>query len=604
MQTREGSEWNQAYQAALTKLMSDDGRIASERSQLLKTACNEAFEKRKLVHGESKEPRKFDLHFGAEPPEAGGANVPVWIRDGWEVEEKTILGEVRAAGHSAAVVYGYIPRKGAEELKRVVAGYGAALATIHAKGHPGTPEGIEAKRAMETRLEQAKRSRDNLIEDLLNATLVYVAGDAEPVGGMLLETKVHEAARSCLDRLYPKFHEADHPDWHRVIERSRKGDGDALEVAGHKGDPDKHPVCAAVLSFVGSGKKGTEVRKRFAGPPYGWPQDAIDAALVVLHRAGMIQARLGGEPVAKGKLDQKNLTTTEFRVEHVTVTKVELIGLRALFTKIGMTVQPGGEAPAAVEFLNRVKGLGESAGGDAPLPRSPDLAHVEDLTQRAGNDQLKAIYEVRDRLTSEIADWMARADKIAQRQPRWTDLLALLKHADGLPVTAEAQPEVAAVEKNRGLLSDPDPVPHLVETLTAALRSALSEAHAACTSAHEDGFALLEASDAWRKLSPEQRYDLLSGTGARVVPTIAVGTTDEVLGTLRQTKLSELKAIGDALPTRFSNALAAAAKLLEPKAQHVKLPGGTIKNEDDLRAWLKSAEERIRAKLDDGPVIV
>src|SRR5262249_7797307 len=139
MQTREGSEWNQAYQAALAKLLNDDGRIASERSQLLKTACNEAFEKRKLVHGESKEPRKFDLHFGAEPPEAGGANVPVWIRDGWEVEEKTILGEVRAAGHSAAVVFGYIPRKGAEELKRVIAGYGAALATIHAKGHPGTP---------------------------------------------------------------------------------------------------------------------------------------------------------------------------------------------------------------------------------------------------------------------------------------------------------------------------------------------------------------------------------------------------------------------------------------------------------------------------------
>src|SRR5262249_17835181 len=147
----------------------------------------------------------------------------------------------------------------------------------------------------------AKRSRDNLIEDLLNATLVYVAGDAEPVGGMLLETKVHEAARSCLDRLYPKFHEADHPDWHRVIERSRKGDGDALEAAGPKGDPDEPPVCSAVLGYVGSGKKGTDVRKRFANPPYGWPQDAIDAALVVLHRAGMVQARLGGEPVTKGK---------------------------------------------------------------------------------------------------------------------------------------------------------------------------------------------------------------------------------------------------------------------------------------------------------------
>ena len=88
------------------------------------------------------------------------------------------------------------------------------------------------------------------------------------------------------------------------------------------------------------------------------------------------------------------------------------------------------------------------------------------------------------------------------------------------------------------------------------------------------------------------------------VPTIAVGTTEEVLDTLRQTKLSELRAIGDALPTRFSNALAAAAKLLEPKAQHVKLPGGTIKDEDDLKSWLTSAEDQIRVEAQGRPVIL
>ena len=133
-----------------------------------------------------------------------------------------MLGEVRAAGDSTAVVYGFIPRKSAEELKRAITSYVAAQSTIHTKAHPNSPEGSEAKRAMETRLELARRSRDNLIEDLLNSTQVYIAGDAEPVGGMLLETKVHEAARACLDRLYPRFHEADHPDWHKVIERAQR----------------------------------------------------------------------------------------------------------------------------------------------------------------------------------------------------------------------------------------------------------------------------------------------------------------------------------------------------------------------------------------------
>ncbi len=83
-----------------------------------------------------------------------------------------------------------------------------------------------------------------------------------------------------------------------------------------------------------------------------------------------------------------------------------------------------------------------------------------------------------------------------------------------------------------------------------------------------------------------------------------MGTTEEVLRSLSNHTLSELWAIRDALPTRFNNALAAAAKRLEPKAQEVKLPGGTIKDEDDLQSWLASAEEAIREKLDDGPVIL
>ena len=114
----------------------------------------------------------------------------------------------------------------------------------------------------------------------------------------------------------------------------------------------------------------------------------------------------------------------------------------------------------------------------------------------------------------------------------------------------------------------------------------------------------LEATPAWKQISQPQRYEILGANGIRVLPTIAVGTTEEVLDTLRHTKLSELRAISDALPTRFSNASAAAAKLLEPKAQHVSLPGGTIKNEDDLKSWLAEAEDRIREKLKDGPVIV
>ncbi len=363
-------------------------------------------------------------------------------------------------------------------------------------------------------------------------------------------------------------------------------------------------MCKAILDFVGSGKKGTDIRKNFGNPQYGWPQDAIDAALIVLHAGGQVQARSGGEMIAKGKLDQKNIPTTEFRVETIKLTKVQLIELRGLFKKVGLNTSPNQESVDTPKFLDRLSKLAEEAGGDAPLPKRPATTHLSELANRVGNDQLKAIHEQKVRLEQEIADWKRQAGTIAQRQPRWEQLTALLDHAVDLPVATVVQPEVAAIEQNRGLLADPDPVPTLVEKLAAALREAINQAHDACVASHENGLSNLDASPTWQKLTPDQRYELLSTYNVRQVPTIAVGTTNEILNTLRQTKLSELRALSDALPTRFGKALNAAAKLLEPKAQPVTLPSGTIKDEGDLKAWLTAAEEQIRERLKDGPVIV
>jgi hypothetical protein len=602
MQTREGSEWNQRFQEARNRLLNDPGKLASERSQLLKSRCSEILKKSKLLHGESKEPRKFELHFGADAP-TGGGSIPVWIRDGWEVEEQTVLADARAAGDSAAVVYGYIPRRQAEDLKQAVASYYAATATIQARGTPVTPEGIEARRAMETRQEQAERIRDNLINDILNETSIYIAG-GEAVNGVLLEMKVQEAARACLDRLYPQFHLADSPDWHKVIDRCKRGDGDALSAVGHQGDPDAHPVCKAILSYVGSGKKGTEIRKHFCGSKYGWPQDAIDAGLLVLFAGGMLQARSGPGPVTKGTLDQKNLAVTEFRVETITLSAIELIALRNLFKGASLTTLPNQELAHAPEFLSRLAKLAEEGGGEPPLPKRPDTTHLEDIRGRAGNDQLKAIHDCKDRLTQEVVDWQQRKELIGQRQSRWQHLKALLTHAAELPVTATVQCEVEAIEQDRRLLDNPDPVPGLVDQLTDALRTALNQAHTHCQAIDSEGKQSLTSSDLWQRLTPQQQQQLKNEHHLDGLPGIAVGTTDEVLASLNKIGLKEWTNLADALPTRFGQAQAAAAKLLEPKAQQVKLVRGTIKNEDELKAWLDAVAQRIREKLKDGPVIV
>jgi hypothetical protein len=144
----------------------------------------------------------------------------------------------------------------------------------------------------------------------------------------------------------------------------------------------------------------------------------------------------------------------------------------------------------------------------------------------------------------------------------------------------------------------------MVEKLTGALRTALNETHGKFSADYDTRLTMLTESPTWKQITQPQRHEILGANGIRVMPTIAVGTTEEILDTLRHTKLSELRALGDALPTRFNNATGASAKLLEPKAQHVQLPGGTIKTDDDLKAWLTEAEDCIRKKLKEGPVIL
>jgi hypothetical protein len=103
-----------------------------------------------------------------------------------------------------------------------------------------------------------------------------------------------------------------------------------------------------------------------------------------------------------------------------------------------------------------------------------------------------------------------------------------LTHASELAVAGEVRPEVEAIEQNRSLIKDPDPVPGLLERLTEALRNAITEVHGECTKRHEAGLALLEGSSAWQKLTPEQRYELLTRHGVHEVPAVEVGSTDEV----------------------------------------------------------------------------
>lgn len=240
--------------------------------------------------------------------------------------------------------------------------------------------------------------------------------------------KVREAAKASLDRLFYEFKNADDHRWARVIERARKGTEHPLEAVDYDGKTEEHPVCSKVLSFVGSGKKGREIRAHFSAPPYGWSRDAIDAALISLFGTGHLRAATSGASLQPGQLDQGKVSRTDFRVESATIDTPQRLQLRKLFTDAKVPCKPNEETAAADEFLRKLNDLARCAGGDAPLPERPATSHLQDIRSLAGNEQLVAILNRHDELRQNLDDWIEARDLAETRLPAYERLQSLARH--------------------------------------------------------------------------------------------------------------------------------------------------------------------------------
>lgn len=604
LQTRESAAWESEYKDRLNRILNNEGDLAAERSQLLRGRVGEALKGLKLPHGQSKVLRKLDLSFSQEKPSADGPNIPIWVRDGWRDAERSVLADARAAGSDSPLVVVYLPRQSAEDLRRHVASSKAARETVNAKGNPTTPEGMEARTGMDTRRATAEQQRDAILDEVLSSARVFLAGGAEKIG-ISLAGKVREAAEDALQRLYPHFNDADDPRWGKVVERARNGAPDALEAVGHTGKPEDHKVCKAVLSFVAGGKKGRDIRKHFVDSSgYGWPQDAIDGALIVLVGSGHLRATHDGKPLGQKQLDQGKIGVIDFRLESTTVTVQQRLELRKLFQGGGVPAAPNEEAGVAHEYLDRMRSLAKEAGGEAPLPLPPSTQKLDELAAISGNEQLVALYEARDELSRQHAEWTKRKNLITRRKSRWSILEQLFREAMSLPTAAEITPQIEALRTNRAVLNDPDPVPPLCGQLSNSLRVALRTESGEYANLRQELMQRISETHTWKRLSDEQRAAILNRQSIAGVPEIRVGNEQELLASLSEISLESWATRRDALPQRFAKAVEEAVKIIEPEAIRVALPSATIRNEAELRTWLTEVEYHVREQLGKGPVIV
>ena len=205
------------------------------------------------------------MHLGAEPPLGATHEISVWVRDGWGADERSVVADARADGSDSPVIHVFLPKSRADDLAHAVAAQAAAKETLEYKGVPSTPEGIEARQGMETRRTEAANNQRSLVAAIVGDAKVYQGGGSEQLDATL-QDKVREAANASLDRLFPDFRDADDDRWSKVIERARKGAEHPLGVLDYNSKTEDHRVCSAILSFVGSGKKGKAIRDHFFGP--------------------------------------------------------------------------------------------------------------------------------------------------------------------------------------------------------------------------------------------------------------------------------------------------------------------------------------------------
>jgi hypothetical protein len=603
IQTRESREWDQDYRARESKINGDAQRVASERADELRKASLETLKDVKLQHGKSKVSRRIESHFAADKPELLGHTVPVWIRDEWSVDLKTVQNDAHEAGTDSPVVFIFLPRRSADSLKKAIASQIAAIETLQVRGIPSTDDGKVAQQAMETRKSNATRAVASLINEVLRSARVFQGGGNE-ISGITLPEMVRDAAAASLARMYPRFDDGDDPRWADVVTRARKGAATALEALDYKGAPEKHAVTIEILKSMGAWLSGKELRRRFTGAPYGWQQDTVDGAILTLVVLGQLQAKHNEEPKQAKDLDQTRIGVAEFRTENIFLTAAQKLAVRKLFQAAGVNCKAGEESPATTLFLVAMYERAAKAGGDPPAPERPGTAHLKVVEGLTGNEQLANLHDTQTPLIDDAREWERRGKLIEKRMPRWRVLCSLLKYADGMPVATEVRPQADAIESARSLLSDPDQVPPLCDRLTQVLRKALSDAHSDCGTAYANLKTALESHELWQRLSTTQRSAIMAEQGLQSLPGIQVGTEVEVLASLENYSLSDWVMLRDAMPERFAKALKAAAKLLEPKAVHVKLPGGTLKTEADVEAWLEKAKKEILKAMKDGPVVV
>jgi hypothetical protein len=574
------------------------------RSERLQRAVETASAGLKLVQGRSRTPRAIELHWGQDEPDMTEGDVPVWIRDEWSVSESAVKKAAAEAGDESPIVFVFLSRREADQIKDSLASHAAAEQTLQ-RPTPQTDEGRAAQRAMKTRLATDEDRLDTLFADVVAHARVFQGGGNEVTTSSLREG-VETAAHRSLIRLFPKFDAADNPNWAKVIIKARDGAPDALDAVGHHGEPISNAVCKEVLASISpSGTKGTELHKRFGAPLFGWPRDAVNGAILTLLAAGNIRGAQDHKDVSGPKeLPPNQIGKVTFYKEDEPPSQMQRIAVRSLLSAADIPYEPGQEGAQIPALLQRLKDLAGRAGGPPPLPEPPGLAHLSALLARTGHQRFRAVADDHERLRGDLTRWLLADQQREKREAELHQLQRLLRHAESLPVASAISPAVAAIRDGRQLLDEPDPLTPLLQELTDALRSEIKQRAEQLTAIQRAVVGELESWEEWFELDQADREAIIRDVRLVIAPPPDVATDAKLLELLDATPLSAWQDRINLVPNRGDQARERALEHLQPESVHVAMPPRTITNEEDLAAYLDDVRSRVHAHLAAGKTVI
>ena len=598
LQTKESAEWEAAYRSEEKAILADQSGMTRTRRQLLDEMIETSLAgAASVTQGSSRQQRR--IHRLRPDEKAPPDGIPLRLRNGWNEDLAAVETEIVAAPPSDPSVHLLIPRHPTRdnELTTVLTTWRAAERVLQVRGVPQTDAGREAQSAMQSRANKAQVAAKEIVSEAVAQSRVYQAG-GKPIEGNPGEA-VKKAASNALARLYPQFPDGDHASWDKVRGRAMRKDPDALKAVDHAGAPEGHPVCKAVLTELGPGRKGSDLRSKFTGPPYGWSQDAVDGALIVLTNAGLVRVTGDdGKPASLPDLPRQKLGICTFSGETTVITITQRMAVRGLLTDAGIRFENNQEHLVLTALLERLEAAARQSGAEPPGPEPEKVPNIASYKSLSGNDLLAALAADATTLRDELKAWKAAAQKIGDRLANWqlAERLVALGAVD-------QEDDLDDVRCGRRLLADPDPMPALISAAAGTLRTKLNAAHGDWAAAWQKGDQRLTEDPTWGKLSSQQKDAIRQECGLLMANKPAVDTPQTIAEALSQRGLSEWENMSKALPARIEDALAAAAAVLEPKARPVSLPGAMLKSEVELDEWLSKVRERVAKALADGPVI-